>query len=283
MSLDDFNKVVNTKILGSIHLHELLPDHDLDFVMTSSVLGAIGAAMQSNYSAANAYLDHMARHLRSIGLQVMSMARGMIVDVGHVEEHPEVEKALKPKGLYEIFVHEYLTSMELACRRQDLGSPIPHQSPFRCDVGAAAHIVTGVDPTRLSRAVDKSLWLKDNRLRNIIVGLGDTAGNEEHHSESATGIDAGKLLEGARTEGGVAAVTNVVLGLILASFSKLVLLPVEKMDPGKTLASYGIDSAISTGLKSWARREFAVDFPFLALFDQGLTFDCVANQVIEIL
>ena len=91
MSLDMFNAVIKPKVLGTVHLHELLLDQDLDFfVMTSSVLGAIGAATQSNYSAANAFLDHMARHRQSLGLQATSIALGMILEVGHVEEHPGI-------------------------------------------------------------------------------------------------------------------------------------------------------------------------------------------------
>jgi hypothetical protein len=159
MLLDDFNKVIYPKMLGSINLHDLLINCNLDFfVMTSLVPGAISATMQSNYSAANAYLNHMARHRRSMGLQATSMALGMIVDVGHVEEHPEVEKALKRNSLYSISVNEYLLNMELACRRQDLSNVKGDtRGLFKYDQGAAAHIVTGMDYTKLSRAGGKSL------------------------------------------------------------------------------------------------------------------------------
>jgi hypothetical protein len=285
MSLDDFNKVIHPKMLGSINLHDLLIDCDLDFfVMTSSVLGAIGAAMQSNYSAANAYLDHMARHRRSMGLQATSMALGMIVDVGHVEEHPEVEKALKRNGLYGISVNEYLLNMELACRRQDLSNVKGDtQGLFKYDQGAAAHIVTGMDYTRLSRAGGKSLWLKDNRLQNVVVGLGDAAGEDERSNENVTSVKTAELLETARIEGGSTSVKAAVLRLILARFSKLVLLQAEKIDPSKTLSHYGMDSMISAELKSWAWREFEIELPFLGLLDQALTFDILADQILGLL
>lgn len=282
MSLDDFNKVIHPKMLGTLHLHELLLEHDLDFfVLTSSVLGAIGAAMQSNYSAANAYLDHMARYRQSMGLQAMSIALGMIIDVGHVEEHPEVEKALKRNGLYGITVDEFLVNMELACRRRDLRNVAVSQSPYKYDPGASSHIVTGMDPTRLSRAGGKSLWLKDNRLRNIVVGLGEAAGDDERNAEHSAGVSTRALLETARAEGGSIAVEIAILRSILARFSKLILLPAEKIDPGKSLAHYGMDSMISAELKSWAWREFTVDLPFLGLLDQGLTFDALAKEVAE--
>lgn len=284
MSLADFNDVVHPKMLGCFHLHELLLHCDLDFfVMTSSVLGAIGAAMQSNYSAANAYLDHMARHRRSMGLQATSMALGMIVNVGHVEEHPEVEKALKRNGLYGISVEEYLLNMELACRRQDLSNATTTQSLYRYDLGAAAHIVTGMDPTRLSRAGGKSLWLRDNRLRNIVAELGNSGEDNELNIESATAVKTAGLLEAAYAEGDLSSVKCIVLRLVLEKFSKLVLLPVEKMDPNRTLSYFGMDSMISAELRSWAWREFEVELSFLGLLDQGLTFDILADQIVVML
>ncbi|GAB1196570.1 hypothetical protein APSETT444_005842 [Aspergillus pseudonomiae] len=283
MSLAQFNQVLHPKMLGTIHLHELLQGHDLDFfVMTSSVLGAIGAAMQSNYSAANAYLDHMARHRQSLGLQATSIALGMILNVGHVEEHPEVEKALKRNGMYGISVDEYLLMMEFACRRRDLSSTTNSHGPYKYDPCATAHIVTGMDPTRVSRAGGKSLWLKDNRLRNLVAALGGGNHGDGFNAEQSAGPSTHELLEAARAEGGVAAVKVTTLGLILARFSKLVLLPVHKIDPGKALAHYGMDSMISAELKSWAWKEFTVDLPFLGLLDQSLTFDGLAETIVAL-
>lgn len=89
MSLKTFNAVLSPKVRGTINLHEALLHEPLDFfVMTSSVIGAIGASTQSNYAAANAFMDSMARHRYSLGLQGTSIALGMVVEVGHVEAHP---------------------------------------------------------------------------------------------------------------------------------------------------------------------------------------------------
>ncbi|EQL00680.1 Beta-ketoacyl synthase [Ophiocordyceps sinensis CO18] len=148
MSLQQWNQVIQPKVLGTMHLDELLAYHDLDFfVMTSSVLGAIGAATQSNYSAANAYLDAMARHRHSRGLQATSLALGMVLEVGHVEEHPEVEVALKRNGMYGIGVTTMLVlgpamsllSVSMVYSNYDhLCLEVKPCSQDRCGRGAAA-------------------------------------------------------------------------------------------------------------------------------------------------
>lgn len=89
ISLDAFNAVVRPKLHGSLNVHHALLDADLDFfVMTSSLLGTVGASTQSSYAAANAALDNIARLRWGLGLQATSVSLGMILEVGHVEAHP---------------------------------------------------------------------------------------------------------------------------------------------------------------------------------------------------
>ncbi|KAK4221929.1 hypothetical protein QBC38DRAFT_402515 [Podospora fimiseda] len=284
MSLDQFNTVIQPKVQGSIHLHELLKDQDLDFfVMTSSVLGAIGAATQSNYSAANAFLDAMARHRQSLGLQATSIALGMILDVGHVEEHPEVEKALKRNGMYGIGVQEYLETMETACRRRDL-SKVPY---WGYDTAAAAHIVTGTDPTRISRAGGKGLWLVDNRLRALVLSMlgaeGDKQGAASGTDQASGPTIAARIKAAASSEEGTKGIKTLVQQLLMERLSKLVLLPVAKMSANKPLSVYGMDSMISAELRNWTWKEFRADVPFMSLLDQALTFEGLAEQVMELM
>lgn len=216
MSLEQFNQVLHPKMLGTIHLHELLLERDLDFfVMTISILDAIGAAMQSNNSAANEFLDHMAHHRQSMGLQATPITLGVILDVGHVEEHPKVEKALKRNGMYGINADEYLLNMEFACRRRGL-SDFSNSSYDPC---ASSHIVTGMDPTRISQAGRKSLWLCDNRIHNMAMAMSVGSGDGGPITETA-GPSTSALLQVAAEKGGAIWLSNSKSRSCLCPLSK---------------------------------------------------------------
>ena len=71
---DDFEQVMQAKLLGSWHLHRLSLGLELDcFVMYSSLASLFGAAGQSNYAAANGFMDQLAHVRRRQGLPALAI------------------------------------------------------------------------------------------------------------------------------------------------------------------------------------------------------------------
>ncbi len=78
-----FEQVMAPKIVGSWILHTLTQDRPLDFfVCFSSLASLIGSPGQSNYAAANAFMDALAHHRHVLGLPALSINWGAWAKIG---------------------------------------------------------------------------------------------------------------------------------------------------------------------------------------------------------
>ena len=78
MEPEQLNRVLVPKVDGAWNLHELSKDLDLSaFVLFSSMAGTIGSPGQSNYAAANVFLDALAAHRQASGLPGTSIGWGL--------------------------------------------------------------------------------------------------------------------------------------------------------------------------------------------------------------
>ena len=78
-----FEKVFAPKVQGTWNLHTLSQQLELDFfVCFSSIAGTLGAAGQSNYAAANSFMDGLMHARRQLGLPGLSINWGAWAEVG---------------------------------------------------------------------------------------------------------------------------------------------------------------------------------------------------------
>ncbi|MDR3203795.1 MAG: SDR family NAD(P)-dependent oxidoreductase, partial [Deltaproteobacteria bacterium] len=93
LNWERFDKVMAPKLDGAWFLHELTCDIDLDyFVMYSSMASIMGTHGQSNYAAANTFLDALAAYRRSDFLPAFSVNWGAWNSIGAVNRMGIMER-----------------------------------------------------------------------------------------------------------------------------------------------------------------------------------------------
>ena len=86
MSTDAMRKVLGPKIDGSKNLDDVFHDDDLDFfILFSSATCVWGNAGQSNYTAANGYVNSLVRQRRKRGLAASAIDLGRVAGIGYIE------------------------------------------------------------------------------------------------------------------------------------------------------------------------------------------------------
>ncbi|HWX86725.1 MAG TPA: SDR family NAD(P)-dependent oxidoreductase, partial [Solirubrobacteraceae bacterium] len=99
LGIEGLQQTLASKSLGALHLHELTRHMDISaFVLFSSLAATMGSGGQGDYAAANAFLDALAEHRRTLGLAATSIAWGVWSGTGAVESAEGIEE-LRRRGI----------------------------------------------------------------------------------------------------------------------------------------------------------------------------------------
>ena len=269
---------IDPKVQGTWNLHNSLQANShypsLDFfLLTSSVSGSVGTATESNYCAANHFLDHFARHLRYQGVPAVSVGLGMISEVGYLHENPEIEALLLRKGIQALDADELIQILDLALSSSStLNIPHPH------DGLAAAHLLTGLEAFGLKELRRRGFEGRNPTMDDSRAGLlaGALDGDEDAMLRNAQAgnlpTEVDKAMEAGQT------LAEALLDYIRRRFGNLVLMKYESVDDKKPLADYGMDSMIAAEFRTWFYQSLTVDVPLLMLLGKTCTLETLRDK-----
>ncbi|XDV14301.1 hypothetical protein PO909_002471 [Leuciscus waleckii] len=107
-----YEKVMRPKVNGVINLHRATIQCNLDyFVCYSSISAFIGNASQSNYAAANTFMDTFCQYRRNIGLSGQSINWGAL-NLGLLLNKVHFQRFLEAKGIMLLEIPEIHESLE---------------------------------------------------------------------------------------------------------------------------------------------------------------------------
>ena len=121
-----FEKVLAPKLLGSWNLHQLSLDLPIEmFVCFSSIAAIVGWSGQSNYAAANAFMDGLAHYRQQKGLAANSINWGPWAEVGMAASLEDREvKAMNDAGMYAIDIELGMQSMDTLMQYQQTNAGV---------------------------------------------------------------------------------------------------------------------------------------------------------------
>ncbi|KAM7220166.1 hypothetical protein V8F06_004494 [Rhypophila decipiens] len=281
MTHQSWKASIGPKVQGSWNLHLATSGLPLDFfLMTSSISGILGTPAQSNYAAANCFLDFLAHHRRAQGKPAVSIVLPMVLGVGVVAENLELEDSLRRKGMYGIDEEDLVHAFEVAIlnqkQQQDVDTSFP-QAQF-------AHLVVGMDPFRLHKAKEAAggdgavdaFWASDPRCRGTIHGVGRDNARDAGLECSQQSIL--RLIKGNGVSSDEA--LEAVKKHFIAKLARVLMMDAADFnEESRSVASYGIDSMIGAEIRNWIFTELGFDIAFQQLLGPGLTIAKFAELV----
>ncbi|MGW6241677.1 SDR family NAD(P)-dependent oxidoreductase [Streptomyces sp. NPDC055094] len=242
-SAERFTRVLAPKVSGALHLHELTAGLDLAaFVLFSSAAGTLGAPGQSNYAAANVFLDTLAAYRRKRGLSAVSLAWGLWeqTGVGMTARLGEAELArLRRRGSQALSAQEGMRLLDVA-----LGRPETRLIPIKLDV-AGLRYGSGDEASPLFGALVRP------RLRRAQEAVARTESFHDRLAGLSAEDQVAALLRSVRQE------VSGVLGLGGA----------DAVPADKSLRDFGWDSLMAVELRNRLSAYAEVALPSTLAFD----------------
>ncbi|KAI1377698.1 polyketide synthase-like protein [Hypoxylon crocopeplum] len=296
MTNDAWHIGIQPKWKGTWNLHHALKGYDdaLDFfLMTSSVSGSVGTATESNYCAANGFLDAFAHWRRAQGKPAVSVGLGMISEVGYLHENPDIGALLLRKGVQPLNEEEFLQVLDFSLAGPggetnfNLGVPMAAE---------AAHILTGLEPFGIRKLMEKGFDVSTGTMEDPRTGFlsasllaEQDAQNKDQGadlSQFATAAEWVKVVPASEraifaSEAHAPSMQDAILGLTKKRFSGLILMPLDQVDEHRPLPSFGVDSMLAAEFRTWFWNTFKVDIPFINIVSPQKTLWHLAEYVEE--
>ncbi len=235
--------VLRAKVDSARHLHELTRDLDLDaFITFSSFAGTVASSGVGNYAPANAYLDALVQHRRSLGLPGTAIAWGAWGGGGMADG--DFGELLTRHGVAEMPPEQAITVLKQAV---DHGEPFLTVADIRWDRFFVA--VTATRPSPLVGAIPEA--------RQVLAAMardGDGPGGDRLATRLAALTPAERakaVLEEVRSQVGT------VLGYASA----------DEVPPKKAFQELGFDSVTAVELRNRLGAATGLRLPVTLVFD----------------
>jgi acyl transferase domain-containing protein len=239
-----FANVLAPKVRGAWLLHHLTRNLQLDFfVLFSSTASVLGAPGQSNYAAANAFMDGLAHFRRSIGLPALSINWGAWGEVGMASLLDHRRMAFKGVG--------FIT--------QDKGlnilSELLQRSWTGIDKGAIQVVVLPIDWNELFRSTPEIV-----RMPLFADIIEEQAGEIERRPEP--GLTKATLMKTDPKER-----QGLLEPYLAKQVARELMVRLNELDIRQPLITLGFDSLMAVTVRNRIERDLGITLPVVKFLE----------------
>ena len=243
-----FENVMRPKMLGAWNLHQSTETLDLDFfILFSSVTSLLGVPGQSNYCAANAFLDAFAHYREQLNLPIMTINWGAWENLG-MNNDAVAQRMSRNSGMGAI-----PTSQGLAIFEQLLPLTLPNVAviPITWNLVAGMVAMVGVTPPLL---IDQ-LKLKGGDVFDSLNLSNDDL------------LAGGELLE--LLDGALETERSKIIFKFVGDSTKMIMRLSEddEIEDHQPLHEVGLDSLMAVEIRNVLARGISQALPVSLLFD----------------
>ncbi|NOS86930.1 MAG: SDR family NAD(P)-dependent oxidoreductase, partial [Methylococcaceae bacterium] len=251
MDAGQLQRVLAPKVLGAQYLHELTQSLPLAyFILFSSATTLFGNPGQGNYVAANASLEALAQHRRSLGLPATCVRWGAIDDVGFLARNEKLKAALQSRmggsAIQSAVALDVLASL-LLNDRSGLGV-------MELDWNALARFLPSADSPKFSELA-----------RSAGQGDGDDVSADDIQRTLAELSDADLLA--------------TLIDMLKSEVGEILRIAPDKIDATRSIYEMGLDSLMGVELVVALESRFGTRLPVMAL-SQSPTITKLAERII---
>ncbi|KAB8360847.1 hypothetical protein FH972_024581 [Carpinus fangiana] len=244
MAFDDWTAVVKPKVQGSWNLHQALSDSPLDFfIALSSVAGAVGNRGQAAYAAANVFLDAFCQYRNACGLPATSLNLTAVTGVGYLADNKEREAEVLRNLGGETLVEKEVLAL--------LAAAITGETAKSC----GDHCITGL---HLTPTTTGQFWATDTKFKHLL----DAAAGQGEAGGASGAIPLPQALKQATSP---ESALQTVYEALVVKLAAVLMLSADEMEPGHSVASYGLDSLVAIEIRNWIAREAEANVQVLEL------------------
>lgn len=250
MEHQDWLAALAPKVTGTRNLYRAIQNQKkLDFfLLFSSIMGICGNIGQSNYAAANCFLDSFAKVCRAEGCPACVIQLGAMAEIGYVSQRPDLTDKLNWKAKDMLQERDLLHAVQVAIEQARLTGTGQEEL-------SASTVVVGLQ--QFVRSVPRDAYRRDPRFASCHLSTQETTStfSEDRLNE---------FVANAKADPSILDLPST-LDLLIEEIAGIINGESGECESREAAAEIEIDSLMTIEIRSWIRKRLKIEVSTLRI------------------